>query len=360
MRVLVAIICLGIINFCIYADSQKTALIFGITGQDGLYLTQLLLEKGYRVVGVCRAKRTSNEYNYNFLRSMNEIELRHGDLTDAESIKTIIDEIQPDEIYNLAAQSHVGASYESAEYTAETDALGALRILEAMRRMNKLCRYYQASSSEMFGKVTQIPQNEYTPFNPRSPYGVAKLYAYWITRNYREIYGMYACNGILYNHESPFRADNFVSRKITKAVVNIALGNQEILYLGNIHAKRDWGFAQDYVYSMWLMLQQDSPDDYVIGTGHTHSVKEFVELAFQEMGIDIEWQGTGVSEKGINTANRKIVVAIDPAYFRPVDVESLVADTWRAEKKLNWKPQTDFNELVKIMVQADYALLTQE
>jgi len=300
------------------AVEQRTALFFGISGQDDVYLPQLLLEKGYRVVGVHRVSSRSKN-NLERLKNITcnyPIEFLNGDITDADCITTIVTDVQPDEIYNLAAQSHVGASYESAEYTAETHALGALRILEAIRNTYKKCRYYQALSSEMFGKVTQVPQNEYTPFNPRFPYGVAKLYAYWITKNYREIYGIYACNRILYNHESPLRSENFVSRKITKAVVKIVLGTQDTLYLGNINACRDWGYAKDYVVSMWLMLQQDHADDYVIGTGQTHSVREFIELAFKKVGIEIEWHGHGIDEKGINKKTGAVIVAIDTKIFQ--------------------------------------------
>ncbi|MBU4491614.1 MAG: GDP-mannose 4,6-dehydratase [Euryarchaeota archaeon] len=338
----------------------KTALITGITGQDGAYLAEFLLNKGYIVHGVKRRSSSFNteridhlykdphERNGNFF-------LHYGDLTDSTNLIRIVQETQPDEIYNLAAQSHVQVSFETPEYTANSDAVGPLRLLEAIRilGLEKKTKFYQASTSELYGKVHEIPQKETTPFYPRSPYGAAKLYGYWITKNYREAYGMFACNGILFNHESPVRGETFVTRKITMAVAKIEKGSQEKLYLGNLDAKRDWGFAGDYVEAMWLMLQQDEPDDFVIATGKTHSVREFVELAFREIGIDIEWQGTGVNEKGVNAANGDVLIEIDARYFRPTEVDILMGDPKKAKEKLGWEAKVGFEELVKMMVDGD-------
>ena len=356
-----ALLCLSIINISFTANLKK-ALIFGITGQDGAYLAEFLLEKDYEVHGV---KRRSSSFNtqridhlYNDRHNKNsKLILHYGDLADSANIAKLIHEIAPDEIYNLGAQSHVRVSFDIPEYTANIDALGTLRIVEAILNFNPKIRFYQASSSEMFGKVMEIPQTEKTPFYPRSPYGVSKLFAYWITVNYRESYGIFACNGILFNHESPIRGETFVTRKITRAVANIHYGLQDKLYLGNLDAKRDWGYAKDYVEAMWLMLQQNSPDDYVIATGETHSVREFCELAFKEIGIEIEWQGNGVEEQGINKKTREIIIAIDPIYFRPAEVDLLIGDASYAKKMLLWHPKTDFRSLVKLMVESDLQAL---
>jgi GDPmannose 4,6-dehydratase len=338
----------------------KTALITGITGQDGAYLAEFLLKKGYIVHGVKRRSSSFNTERIDHLykdphdRNVNFF-MHYGDLTDSTNLIRIVQETQPDEIYNLAAQSHVQVSFETPEYTANSDAVGTLRLLEAIRilGLEKKTRFYQASTSELFGKVQEIPQKETTPFYPRSPYAAAKLYGYWITKNYREAYGIFACNGILFNHESPIRGETFVTRKITMAVARIKKGSQEKLYLGNLDAKRDWGFAGDYVESMWLMLQQDEPDDYVVATGETHSVREFVELAFREVGFEIEWKGTGVDEVGVNSANGDVVVEIDKRYFRPAEVDLLMGDPTKAKKKLGWKAKVGFRELVRMMVKGD-------
>jgi GDPmannose 4,6-dehydratase len=338
----------------------RTALITGITGQDGAYLAEFLLNKGYIVHGVKRRSSSFNTERIDHLykdphdRNVNFF-MHYGDLTDSTNLIRIVQETRPDEIYNLAAQSHVQVSFETPEYTANSDAVGTLRLLEAIRilGLEKKTRFYQASTSELFGKVQEIPQKETTPFYPRSPYAAAKLYGYWITKNYREAYGMFTCNGILFNHESPIRGETFVTRKITMAVARIKKGSQEKLYLGNLDAKRDWGFAGDYVKSMWLMLQQDEPDDYVVATGKTHSVREFVELAFLQIGIDIEWQGTGVNEKGINAANRDVLIEIDARYFRPTEVDILMGDPSKAREKLGWEAKVGFEELVKMMVEGD-------
>lgn len=338
----------------------RTALITGITGQDGAYLAEFLLNKGYIVHGVKRRSSSFNTERIDHLykdpheRNVNFF-MHYGDLTDSTNLIRIVQETQPDEIYNLAAQSHVQVSFETPEYTANSDAVGTLRLLEAIRilGLEKKTRFYQASTSELFGKVQEMPQKETTPFYPRSPYGAAKLYAYWITKNYREAYGMFTCNGILFNHESPIRGETFVTRKITMAVAKIKKGPQGKLYLGNLDAKRDWGFAGDYVKSMWLMLQQDEPDDYVVATGKTHSVREFVELAFREIGIDIEWQGTGINEKGVNAANGDVLIEIDPRYFRPTEVDILMGDPTKAKEKLGWEAKVGFEELVKMMVEGD-------
>ena len=339
---------------------MKKALITGITGQDGAYLAELLLNKEYEVHGIKRRSSSFNTARVDHLYvDPHEKDVRffmhYGDLTDATNLIRIIQEVQPDEIYNLAAQSHVQVSFETPEYTANSDALGALRILEAIRilGMESKTRYYQASTSEMFGKVQEIPQKETTPFYPRSPYGAAKVYAYWITVNYREAYGMFACNGILFNHESPTRGETFVTRKITRAVARIKLGLQYVLYLGNLDSKRDWGFAKDYVQAMWLMLQQEKPEDFVIATGEAHSVREFVELAFHEIDKEIVWEGSGIDEIGKDTSTGDVVVRIDPSYFRPTEVDYLLGDPSKAKEKLGWEPTVSFEELVKIMVKGD-------
>ena len=338
----------------------KKALITGITGQDGAYLAELLLEKGYEVHGI---KRRSSLFNTDRIDHLYQdphdknpkFFLHHGDLTDSSSLIRIIQEVQPDEIYNLAAQSHVAVSFEEPEYTANSDALGALRILEAIRilGLEKKTRFYQASTSELFGEVQETPQNEKTPFHPRSPYAVAKLYAYWITINYREAYGIYACNGILFNHESPMRGETFVTRKITRALVRIKLGLQDCVYLGNIDAKRDWGHAKDYVEMQWLMLQQDKPEDFTISTGEQHSVRDFIEIAAKEVDIEIKWKGEGIDEVGIDTKTDNIIVRIDKRYFRPTEVETLLGDSSKAKDQLNWQPKISFQELVSEMMSAD-------
>lgn len=344
---------------------KKTALITGITGQDGSYLAELLIEKGYEVHGTLRRSSSFNTariehlYFEEWVRDMRQqrlVNLHYADMTDSSSLIRIIQNIQPDEIYNLAAQSHVKVSFDVPEYTAETDAVGTLRLLEAVRilGLENKTRIYQASTSELFGLVQEIPQRETTPFYPRSPYGVAKLYGYWITKNYRESYGMFAVNGILFNHESERRGENFVSRKITLAAARIAQGLQDKLYLGNLDAKRDWGYAKDYVECMWLMLQHDEPEDFVIATGQMHSVKEFCTLAFAEAGIDLQWKGEGIEEKGIDKATGQVLVEVDPKYFRPAEVEQLLGDPSKAKKLLGWNPQkTSFEDLVKLMVKHD-------
>jgi GDPmannose 4,6-dehydratase len=339
---------------------NKVALITGVTGQDGAYLSEFLLDKGYIVHGIKRRSSLINTDRVNHLYQDPHGEnvkfhLHYGDMTDATNLIRIIQETQPDEIYNLAAQSHVQVSFDTPEYTANSDALGTLRLLEALRilGLTEKTKFYQASTSELYGKVQEIPQKETTPFYPRSPYAAAKIYAYWITVNYREAYGMYACNGILFNHESPIRGETFVTRKITRAVASIRLGLQKSLYLGNLDAKRDWGFAKDYVKAMWLILQQEKPEDFVIATGETHSVREFVELAFKEVGINIAWQGTGVDETGIDAATGKVLIQVDPRYFRPTEVELLLGDPTKAREKLGWQAETSLQELVSLMVQED-------
>ncbi len=339
---------------------RKTALITGITGQDGAYLAEFLLKKDYTVHGV---KRRTSLFNTDRIDHLYQdphdpdrrFILHHGDLTDATNLIRIIQHTQPDEIYNLAAQSHVQVSFDTPEYTANADALGTLRLLEGMRilGLGHKTRFYQASTSEMFGKVQEIPQKETTPFYPRSPYGAAKVYGYWITVNYREAYGFHASNGILFNHESPIRGETFVTRKITRAVARIHLDAQKTLYLGNLDSKRDWGHAQDFVRAMWMMLQQEAPDDYVIATGETHTVREFVEQAFQELDYPLEWSGTGVDEIGRDARNGHVLVRIDPRYFRPTEVEFLLGDPAKAKAALGWEPQIRFPELVKAMVAAD-------
>ncbi|MBW1940443.1 MAG: GDP-mannose 4,6-dehydratase [Deltaproteobacteria bacterium] len=339
---------------------MKRALISGITGQDGAYLAEFLLEKGYEVHGIKRRSSSFNTARIDHLyQDLHEKDVRffmhYGDLTDATNLIRIIQEIQPEEIYNLAAQSHVKVSFESPEYTANGDALGTLRLLEAVRilKLEEKTRFYQASTSELFGKVQEVPQRETTAFYPRSPYAAAKLYGYWITVNYREAYNMFACNGILFNHESPARGETFVTRKITRAVARIKLGLQERFYLGNLDAKRDWGYAGDYVKAMWLMLQQEDPDDFVIATGESHSVREFVEKAFQETGIKIVWEGSGVHETGKDSETGKKLVEIDPRYFRPTEVDFLLGDPTKARSKLGWEPTVSFDELVRMMVRED-------
>jgi len=346
---------------------RKKALITGITGQDGAYLAAFLLDKGYEVHGI---KRRSSSFNTARIDALFENQpkddvrffLHYGDVTDSTNIVRIIQHVQPDEIYNLAAQSHVAVSFETPEYTAQCDALGALRILEAIRilGMAHRVRFYQASTSELYGDVAEIPQTETTPFRPRSPYAAAKLYAYWITINYRQAYGIFACNGILFNHESPLRGETFVTRKITRAVARIVNGQQDVLSLGNLDAKRDWGHAQDYVEAMWRILQQNSPDDFVIATGEMHSVREFVEAAFHEVGITIVWQGHGVDECGINAATGAVLVRVDERYFRPTEVELLIGDASKAHRVLGWQPRIKFHELVHEMMQAEFVPLARK
>lgn len=346
---------------------QKSALITGITGQDGAYLAELLLSKGYNVHGLKRRASSFNsqrvDHLYHDPHEQNvRFHMHYGDMTDSTNLIRIIQETQPDEIYNLAAQSHVQVSFETPEYTANSDALGTLRLLEAIRilKLEGKSRFYQASTSELFGKVQETPQRETTPFYPRSPYAAAKLYAYWITVNYREAYGMYACNGILFNHEGPTRGETFVTRKITRAVAAIKLGLQEKLYVGNIDSKRDWGHAKDYVEGMWRILQQDAPEDFVLATGETHSVREFIELAFAEIGVAIEWKGKGLEEKGIDSKTGRELIAIDPRYFRPTEVELLLGDPTKAHTKLGWHHQIGFDQLVKEMLAADMKTVASE
>jgi GDPmannose 4,6-dehydratase len=340
---------------------MKKALITGITGQDGSYLAEFLLNKNYEVHGIKRRTSLINTDRIDHLyQDPHEIDkkliLHHGDMTDSTSLIRIIQEVQPDEIYNLAAQSHVAVSFEEPEYTANSDALGALRILEAIRilKLEKKTKYYQASTSELYGSVRETPQNEKTPFYPRSPYGVAKLYAYWITVNYREAYGMYACNGILFNHESPVRGETFVTRKITKALTKIKLGSSKILYLGNLNALRDWGHAKDYVEAQWLMLQQKKPEDFVIATGKQYSIKDFIDLTAKNLSLKIKWRGSGINE--IGSINGKDMIKVDSRYFRPTEVESLLGDSTKAKKKLKWSPKISFQEMVKEMIDYDLKL----
>ena len=340
-------------------NPQKVALITGVTGQDGAYLAELLLEKGYIVHGIKRRTSLINTDRIDHLYQDPHEEhvrffLHHGDMTDSSSLIRIIQQTQPDEIYNLAAQSHVAVSFEEPEYTANSDALGVLRVLEAIRilGLEKKTRFYQASTSELYGLVQETPQKETTPFYPRSPYAVAKLYGYWIVVNYREAYGMYACNGILFNHESPIRGETFVTRKITRALARIKLGLQDCLYLGNMDAKRDWGHAKDYVEMQWLMLQQEQPEDFVIATGVQYSVREFVNAAANELGMQIRWEGQGVDEKGIDSEG-KVIIAVDPRYFRPTEVETLLGDASKAKAKLGWVPKISFEDLVAEMVRED-------
>jgi GDPmannose 4,6-dehydratase len=351
---------------------MKKALITGITGQDGSYLAEFLLAKGYEVHGIIRRSSSYNQERLEDLLSEKEAKaitnhshftLHYGDITDALNITNIIQQVQPDEIYNLAAQSHVRVSYEMPSYTLDVDAKGTLNILEAVRilGLTKKTRVYQASTSELYGKVQEVPQSENTPFYPRSPYGVAKIYGYWITKNYRESYDMFAVNGILFNHESERRGETFVTRKITLAAARIAQGKQKVLQLGNLNALRDWGYAKDYIECMWLMLQHNQPEDFVIATGEMHSVREFVELAFKHVGIEIEWMGEGILEKGINKATNEIVIEIDPKYFRPAEVEQLLGDPTKARTLLGWNPaKTSFEQLVKKMVQSDMDKVSKE
>lgn len=345
----------------------KVALITGVTGQDGAYLAELLLEKGYEVHGI---KRRSSMFNtaridhlYQDVHEKNvKFFLHYGDMTDSTNLIRIVQQVQPDEIYNLAAMSHVQVSFETPEYTANADGTGALRLLEAIRilGLEKKTRFYQASTSELYGKVMEVPQSETTPFYPRSPYAVAKLYAFWIVKNYREAYGMYACNGILFNHESPLRGETFVTRKITRGVAKIKLGLQKKIFLGNISAKRDWGHAKDYVEGMWLMLQQEVADDYVLATGTTTTVRDFITMSFKEVGIEIDWSGEGVNEKGTNKGTGEVVVEIDPKYFRPTEVDLLIGDPSKAQRELGWKHKHDLASLCKDMVQADLALFERD
>ena len=339
---------------------KKKALITGITGQDGAYLAEFLLKKGYRVHGIKRRTSLFNtariDHIYNDIHEENNnFFLHHGDMTDSSSLTRIIQEIIPDEIYNLAAQSHVAVSFEEPEYTANSDALGALRILEAIRilGLEKTTKFYQASTSELYGKVTQTPQNESTPFYPRSPYGVAKLYAHWITINYRESYGIFACNGILFNHESPVRGETFITRKVTRALARIKIGLESVLYLGNLDARRDWGHAKDYVEAQWLMLQQKEPEDFVIATGVQNSVREFIEIAALEIGMTIAWKGEGLNEVGYDKSTGDVIIRIDPRYIRPAEVETLLGDAKKARVKLGWEAKTSFQEIVKEMIAAD-------
>jgi GDPmannose 4,6-dehydratase len=355
---------------------NKVALITGVTGQDGAYLSELLLKKGYEVHGIKRRSSLFNtdriDHLYKDLHEANvRFKLHYGDLTDSTNLIRIIQEVQPDEIYNLGAMSHVKVSFDTPEYTANADGIGTLRLLEALRILNltKKVKIYQASTSELYGLVQEVPQKESTPFYPRSPYAVAKLYAYWITVNYREAYGMFACNGILFNHESPLRGETFVTRKITRAVARIGIGLQDKLYLGNLDAKRDWGHAKDYVEAMWLILQQKKAEDYVIATGITTTVRDFVKMAFAEIGIEVAFKGKGVKEQGVvvSCSNKKyqvkkgtVIVAVDPAYFRPTEVELLIGDPTKAKKQLKWKPKYDLPKLVKEMVKADVALFERD
>ena len=342
---------------------MKKALITGITGQDGSYLAELLLEKGYEVHGITRRISISNTQRIDYLIRDNKIKLHDGDLSDGNSIIRIINEVQPDEIYNLAAQSHVGNSFDVPIYTGDVDALGVLRILDAVHQLglDKKTKIYQASTSELYGQVEEVPQNEKTPFHPFSPYAVAKQYGFWMMKEYRDAYGQFAANGILFNHESERRGETFVTRKITLAAARISQGLQDCLYLGNLDSKRDWGYAKDYVECMWLILQQDEPDDYVIATGVQHTVREFATLAFKHVGIDVEWQGTGVDEKGIDKATGKVVVAVSPDFYRPTDVVDLWGDPTKAKTKLGWNPQkTSYEDLVRIMAEHDLELAKRE
>ncbi len=337
---------------------KKKALITGITGQDGSYLAELLLKKSYEVHGIIRRSSSFNTGRIDHLHANPKINgkcffLHHGDLSDSSNITRLLQQIKPDEIYNLGAQSHVRVSFDIPEYTADVDGLGTLRILDAIRDSKIKTKFYQASSSELYGEVQEIPQKETTPFYPRSPYGCAKLYAYWITKNYRESYGMFACNGILFNHESPRRGETFVTRKITRGLARIASGKHECIYLGNLDAKRDWGYAKDYVEGMWRMLQQKQPDDFVLATGETHSVREFIEECMKLLKIDFAWKGQGLKEVGYDKKTKKTLIKIDQRYFRPAEVDLLLGDPSKAKKKLGWKPETTFKQLVKIMLEED-------
>lgn len=337
---------------------KKKVLITGITGQDGSYLAELLLEKGYEVHGIIRRSSTFNtkriDHIYVDPHVSTNFFLHYGDLSDGSRLERLIQVISPDEIYNLAAQSHVGASFDVPVYTGDIDALGVIRLLEAIHEASIKTKFYQGSSSEMFGKAKEIPQNEDTPFYPRSPYAVAKVYAYWITVNYRESYDLFACNGILFNHESPRRGETFVTRKVTRGLARIKLGIEDKLYLGNLEAKRDWGYAKEYVEAMWLMMQQDKPQDFVIATGETHSVREFLEEAAKNLDIKLEWRGKGLNEKGVDARNGKVIIEIDPKYFRPTEVDFLVGDATKAKRILGWEPKVRFKELVQIMTQFDF------
>ncbi len=341
---------------------MKKALITGITGQDGSYLAELLLSKGYEVHGIIRrassfnTKRIDHLYQDSHLPGT-KLFLHYGDLTDSSNLNRLMEKIVPDEIYNLGAQSHVQVSFEVPEYTAEVDAIGTLRILDAIREAKVNARFYQASTSELYGQVVEVPQSETTPFYPRSPYGVAKMYAFWITKNYREAYGLHASNGILFNHESPRRGETFITRKITMAVARIIRGMQDCLYIGNVNAMRDWGYAPDYVRMMHMMLQQDTPDDYVVATGEMHSVREFIEKSFAHAGVTIAWKGQGVDEVGFNQADGKVLIRIDPRYYRPAEVEQLLGNPAKAKAKLGWEPEVKFEQLVKIMTDGDIRLL---
>ncbi len=348
-------------------NTHKVALITGITGQDGAYLAEFLLGKGYEVHGIKRRASSFNTERIDHLykdphETGRKFILHYGDLTDSTNLIRIIQEVQPDELYNLAAQSHVAVSFETPEYTANCDALGTLRLLEAIRilGLEKKTKFYQASTSELFGKVQEIPQKETTPFYPRSPYAVAKMYAYWICVNYREAYGMYACNGILFNHESPLRGETFVTRKITRAVARIKLELQDKLFLGNLDSKRDWGHARDYVRMQWLMLQQDEPDDYCISTGVQYSVRDFVDAAFREVGMKLRWEGSGMDEKGIDESNGKVTVEVDPRYFRPTEVETLLGDSSKAKEKLGWVPEIALADMVAEMVREDLTIAERD
>lgn len=344
---------------------MKRALISGITGQDGSYLTELLLKKGYEVHGIIRRASTFNTKRIDHLykdphKKNVRMYLHYGDLTDSSNLNRLLEKIEPDEIYNLAAQSHVKVSFEVPEYTAEVDGVGVLRFLDGIKEIGIRTKFYQASTSELYGKVQEIPQTEETLFYPRSPYAVAKLYSYWIVVNYREAYDLFACNGILFNHESPRRGETFVTRKITRAAARIKAGLQDKLFLGNLNAKRDWGYAPEYVEAMWLMLQQDKPEDFVIATNEVHTVREFVNLAFEELDIELEWIGKNKNEKFIEKKTGKVLVEVDPRYYRPTEVDILKGDYSKAKKKLNWKPKVKFNELVKIMVKADWEMVQKK
>jgi len=342
----------------------KKALITGITGQDGSYLAELLIKKGYEVHGIIRRSSSFNTSRIDHLYNNAEVLgkklfLHYGDLTDTSNLNRILEKIEPNEIYNLAAQSHVKVSFELPEYTAEVDAIGTVRFLDAIRETGIKPRFYQASTSELFGKAQQVPQSEKTPFYPRSPYGVAKLYGYWIIINYREAYDIYACNGILFNHESPRRGETFVTRKITRAAAKIKLGIDQKLSLGNLNAKRDWGYAPEYVDGMWRMLQLNTPDDFVLATGETHTVREFVEVAFKELEMELVWKGKGAAEKGIDKRTKKVLVEVDPRHYRPTEVELLIGDASKAKQKLGWVPKVKFDELAKIMVRADFEKISK-
>jgi len=343
----------------------KKALITGITGQDGSYLAEFLIEKGYEVHGIIRRSSSFNTARIDHLYSDTKLLgkklfLHYGDLTDTSNLNRILEKIEPNEIYNLAAQSHVKVSFELPEYTAEVDAIGTVRFLDAIRETGIKPRFYQASTSELFGKAQEVPQSEKTPFYPRSPYGVAKLYGYWIIINYREAYGLYACNGILFNHESPRRGETFVTRKITRAAARIKLGIAGKLSLGNLNAKRDWGYAPEYVEGMWRMLQLDAPDDFVLATGETHTVREFADLAFKELGMELVWKGKGAGEQGIDKKTKRVLVDVDPRYYRPTEVELLIGNPAKARRKLGWMPKTKFADLVKIMARADFEKVSKK